>query len=191
MGDQENRGFRIKQYKPKSMMDPKQAEESWKIIESAIQEIYDQNAAKLCFEELYRNAYNMVLHNFGDKLYSGLVAIMSARLETVGKTIEDAQGGSFLDELNREWIEHVKSMKMIRDILMYMDRSYIPSTHKALVYDLGLNLWRDKVVRSVNIQPSFVVTLLYLIERERNGEVIDRGLVRNVIKMFIDLGLHV
>ncbi|GAB2213475.1 hypothetical protein Drorol1_Dr00021520 [Drosera rotundifolia] len=86
MGDQENRGFRIKQYKPRSMMDPKQAEESGKIIESVIQKIYDQNAAKLCFEELYRNAYNMVLHNFGDKLYLGLEAIMSARLKTVAKT---------------------------------------------------------------------------------------------------------
>ncbi|CAN1321589.1 CUL3A [Linum perenne] len=77
---------------------------------------------------------------------------------------------------------------MIRDILMYMDRTYIPSTHKTPVHELGLNLWRDNIVHSSKIQARLLTTLLELVHRERTGEVIDRGLMRNIIKMLMDLG---
>jgi cullin 3 len=58
----------------------------------------------LSFEELYRNAYNMVLHKFGEKLYSGLVTTMTGLLREMAKTIEAAQGSLFLEGLNR-WVE--------------------------------------------------------------------------------------
>ncbi|MED6187974.1 Cullin-3A, variant 2 [Stylosanthes scabra] len=71
---------------------------------------------------LRKNAYNMVLHKFGEKLYSGLVATMTGHLKEIAKSVEAAQGGSFLEE------DYNKALRMIRDILMYMDRTYIPST---------------------------------------------------------------
>ncbi|KAK9144057.1 hypothetical protein Sjap_003960 [Stephania japonica] len=74
-----------------------------------------------------RNAYNMVLHKFGEKLYSGLVTTMTMHLREISKSIEDAQGGSFIEELNRKWADHNKALQMIWDILMYMDRTFIPS----------------------------------------------------------------
>lgn len=130
----------------------------------------------------------MVLHKFGEKLYSGLVSTMTLHLKEISKSIEAAQGGSFLEELNRKWNDHNKALQMIRDILMYMDRTYIPSTHKTPVHELGLNLWRDNIVRSNKIQTRLLNTLLELVHRERTGEVINRGLMRNIIKMLMDLG---
>lgn len=53
--------------------DPNYAQNTWKLLKGAILEIHRQNASGLSFEELYRNAYNMVLHKYGDLLYSGLV----------------------------------------------------------------------------------------------------------------------
>ena len=138
-----------------------------------------------------RNAYNMVLHKFGEKLYSGLVSTMTHHLEVISKSIEAAQGGLFLEELNRKWAEHNKALQMIRDILMYMDRTFIPSTHKTPVHELGLNLWRDNIIHSAKIQTRLQDTLLDLVLRERTGEVINRGLMRNVIKMLMDLGSSV
>jgi len=133
----------------------------------------------------------MVLHKYGEKLYSGLVTTMSAHLRDISKSIEAAQGGSFLEELNTQWTDHNKALQMIRDILMYMDRTFVPSTHKTPVYELGLNLWRDYVIRSISIQRRLLNTLLELILRERTGDVINRGLMRNVIKMLMDLGSSV
>ena len=130
----------------------------------------------------------MVLHKFGEKLYSGLVTTMTTHLREISKSIEAAQGGLFLEELNRKWNDHNKALQMIRDILMYMDRTYIPSAQKTPVYELGLNLWRDNIVHSSKIQTRLRTTLLELILRERSGEVINRGLMRNITKMLTDLG---
>ena len=133
----------------------------------------------------------MVLHKFGEKLYSGLVSTMTSHLKDISKFIEAAQGGLFLEELNRKWADHNKALQMIRDILMYMDRTFIPSTHKTPVHELGLNLWRDNIIHSSKIQTRLLNTLLELVLRERNGEVINRGLMRNIIKMLMDLGSSV
>jgi cullin 3 len=102
----------------------------------------------LSFEELYRNAYNMVLHKYGEKLYSGLVTTMTGLLREIAKTIEAAQGSLFLEGLNRKWVDHNKTLQMIRDILMYMDRTYVTNSNKTPVHELGLNLWRDHIVRA-------------------------------------------
>ncbi|GAB2297208.1 hypothetical protein Dimus_031321 [Dionaea muscipula] len=188
MSNQKKRNFQIEAFKHRVVVDPKYADKTWKILEHAIHEIYNHNASGLSFEELYRNAYNMVLHKFGEKLYSGLVTTMTAHLKELSKSIEAAQGGSFLERLNRKWADHNKALQMIRDILMYMDRTFVPNTHKTPVHDLGLNLWRDNVIHSVNIQTRLLNMLLDLIHRERSGEVINRGLMRNIIKMLMDLG---
>ncbi|KAL0364026.1 UNVERIFIED_CONTAM: Cullin-3A [Sesamum angustifolium] len=182
------RNFQIEAFKHKVVVDPKYADKTWRILEHAIHEIYNHNASGLSFEELYRNAYNMVLHKFGEKLYSGLVSTMTFHLHTMSKSIEAAHGASFLEELNTKWNDHTKALQMIRDILMYMDRTFIPSTHKTAVHELGLNLWRDNVIHSSKIQPRLLNTLLDLILRERTGEVINRGLMRNIFKMLMDLG---
>nr|KYP65883.1 Cullin-3 [Cajanus cajan] len=64
----------------------------------------------------------MVFHKFGEKLYSGL----TAHLKEIARSIEATLEGSFLEEMNRKWSDHNKASDMIRDIMMYMDRTYIP-----------------------------------------------------------------
>ncbi|CAJ2665650.1 cullin-3A-like [Trifolium pratense] len=185
------RSIVIEPYRHRVALDPNYAEKTWKILEHAIHEIYNHNSSQLSFEELYRNAYNMVLQKFGEKLYSGLVTTMTSHLRQISQSIESAQGEIFLEELNRKWVEHNKALLMIRDILMYMDRTFVPSSRKTPVHELGLNLWRDVVIHSNKTQSRLLDTLIDLVLKERNGEVINRGLMRNLIKMLMDLGLSV
>ncbi|KHN13229.1 Cullin-3A [Glycine soja] len=191
MSTQKKRPYHIEAFKHRAVGDPKYAEKTWKVLEHAIHEIYNHNASGLSFEELYRNAYNMVLQKFGEKLYTGLVTTMTSHLKEISQSIESSQGEIFLEEINRKWVDHNKALQMIRDILMYMDRTFIPSNHKTPVHELGLNLWRDVVIHSSKTQARLLDTLLELVLRERNGEVINRGLMRNIIKMLMDLGLPV
>ncbi|KAG0492185.1 hypothetical protein HPP92_005583 [Vanilla planifolia] len=188
MSSQKKRNFKIEAFKHRVEVDPKYAEKTWKILEHAIHEIYNHNASGLSFEELYRNAYNMVLHKYGEKLYAGLVTTMTWHLREMSKSIEAAPGDLFLEELNRKWADHNKALQMIRDILMYMDRTFVPTSHKTPVHELGLNLWRDNIIHYSKIQTRLVSTLLELILKERTGEVINRGLMRNISKMLMDLG---
>lgn len=188
MNNHPRKPFRIEPFRHRVEMDPKYAEKTWKILEHAIHEIYNHNASGLSFEELYRNAYNMVLHKYGEKLYSGLVTTMTGHLREIAKTVEAAQGSLFLEGLNRKWVDHNKALQMIRDILMYMDRTYVTNSNKTPVHELGLNLWRDHIVRAAKIKDRLLNTLLELVRCERTGEVINRGLMRNIIKMLTELG---
>ena len=138
-----------------------------------------------------RTAYNMVLQKHGGKLYDKLTENLKAHLKEMGRSVEAAQGGLFLEDLQRRWADHIKSSEMIRDILMYMDRTFIPTSKKTSVFELGLELWRDIVVRSPKIRGRLLDTLLELIHRERMGEIINRGLMRNTTKMLMELGSSV
>ncbi|KAG8066446.1 hypothetical protein GUJ93_ZPchr0004g40219 [Zizania palustris] len=188
MSSQKKRATKVEPLKHRTDVDPKFFDKSWKKLDDAIREIYNHNASGLSFEELYRTAYNLVLHKHGMKLYDKLVEKLKGHLEEMCRSLEDAQGCLFLEELQIRWDDHNKALQMIRDILMYMDRTFITTLKKTPVFDLGLELWRDIVVRSPKIHGRLLDTLLELINRERMGDVINRGLMRNSTKMLMDLG---
>lgn len=62
-------------------MDEKYVESIWLLLKNAIQEIQKKNNSGLSFEELYRNAYTMVLHKYGERLYTGLKEVVTQHLE--------------------------------------------------------------------------------------------------------------
>lgn len=62
-------------------MDEKYVESIWNLLRNAIQEIQKKNNSGLSFEELYRNAYTMVLHKHGERLYTGLKEVVTTHLE--------------------------------------------------------------------------------------------------------------
>ena len=52
---------------------------SWEKLQDAIQQIFNENAGELSFEELYRTGYNMVLHKHGDMLYQNVETVLKER----------------------------------------------------------------------------------------------------------------
>ena len=63
-------------------MDERYVENIWSLLKNAIQEIQKKNNSGLSFEELYRNAYTMVLHKHGERLYTGLKEVVTNHLES-------------------------------------------------------------------------------------------------------------
>ena len=183
--------FVIAPFRHNSQMNEEFATQTWETLHRAIHEINKQNASALSFEELYRNAYNMVLHKFGDKLYNGLVETISAHLRTVAEEVQRATDEQFLQRLKDKWDDHRLSSIMIRDILMYMDRTYVVAQKKVPVYERGLLIFRDEVCRCPRIKDRLLGMLLELIGRERTGEMIPRGLIKTATGMLNDLNREV
>lgn len=164
-----NNKFTIKpfQYRPPSSghstsMDQTSAMAAFSSLSTAIDEIHSRNASLLSFEELYRNAYNLVLHKHGGLLYDGVadrlgwhleksaesLVSMAAGLDTTSSSSEENEINAsiaFLSALSSTWKEHRITMVMVRDIFMYMDRTYVPQNRRRPVYDLGLYLFRRVV----------------------------------------------
>ena len=168
------RKFTIKPFRSYTQMDTTSASQTFSSLADAMDEIHNRNASTLSFEELYRNAYNLVLHKHGGLLYDGVQDRLTVHLRESGgmlvriareqdieggigiggrANIMGARGGSaasdqqykLLQELCTIWKEHRITMVMVRDIFMYMDRTYVPQHRKRPVYDLGLWLFRRVV----------------------------------------------
>lgn len=176
---------------PQMTMDEKFVESIWALLKSAIQEIQRKNNSGLSFEELYRNAYTMVLHKHGERLYQGLKEVVAHHLDTkVRADVESSLHNNFLQTLNQAWCDHQTSMVMTRDILMYMDRVYVQQNDVENVYNLGLIIFRDSVVRYTRIRDHLKATLLGMVMRERKGEVVDHMAIKNTCQMLMVLGIN-
>jgi cullin 3 len=170
-------------------MDRATALQTWDALANAIDEIYNRNASQLSFEELYRNAYNLVLHKFGMLLYDGVTENISGHLLETVQRLADVPDSTLLEEMAATWSEHQITMVMIRDILMYMDRTYVQAQRRRPVYELGLHLFRVTIWEHPRIQTRVTELLLSNIASERAGMVTDdRSLLKCNIGMLLELG---
>lgn len=163
-----------------------QATAIWQMLRKAIEEIQNGNASKLRFEELYRNSYTLVLHKHGDMLYAGVTKSVTSKLEGIAAAVRNAGPDSLLETIVSQWDLHKLTMGMIRDILMYMDKTYCKQQKKRPVYDMGVLLFRDHVVRSGGVNQRLKKILLENVHKERTGEVIDKSLMKNCLSMLVD-----
>lgn len=62
------------------IMEERNADYIWELLKNAFQMIQRKNNSDLSFEELYRNAYTMVLCKRGEKLYAGLTEVITEHL---------------------------------------------------------------------------------------------------------------
>lgn len=174
-----------------SHLDEGLSQRIWTTLKSAIKEIQRKNNGGLSFEELYRSAYNLVLHKKGDTLYEGVREVIREHLEgEIRVEVLNALNNQFLQVLNQVWSDHQTSMTMIRDILMYMDRIYVQQCNVDNVYNVGLNLFRDHVINHPNIRDHLRTTLLSQVTLERSGECIEASRIKNVCQMLVQLGVE-
>jgi cullin 3 len=147
-------------------MDRKEAQEVWEVLGRAMDEIYNRNASQLSFEELYRNAYNLVLHKYGAFLYERVTENMTRHLSETVEQLQETQG-CLLQAMSDAWKDHQMTSSMIRDILMYLDRTFVTQQHRRPVYELGLHLFRVTVWEHPAVCKEVTELILATIHQER------------------------
>ncbi|KAG5929954.1 hypothetical protein E4U60_007212 [Claviceps pazoutovae] len=104
-------------------------------------------------------------------------------------------GEKFLKGLRDTWEDHNMSMNMTADILMYLDRGYTQQEpNRVPIFATTIALFRDHILRScLNANSSSLVidmlisVMLDQIDMEREGDVIDRNLIRSCSRMLNSL----
>lgn len=193
MADTRGKKFTIKSFRTHSPMDPTAARSVWSQLAGAVDEIHNRNASLLSFEELYRNAYNLVLHRHGSLLYDGVCDKITQHLTFVAEKVHSAEEGFLLQALQIEWEHHRTTMMMVRDILMYMDRTYVVQSKRRPVYNLGLHLFQTVVWEYKDVKDRCVRSVLDMIAAERNATSVENlhqhdGLLKSVLGMLLELG---
>ncbi|KAF9581254.1 Cullin-3 [Lunasporangiospora selenospora] len=173
---------------------------NWNTIANAITAIHEKRANTLSYEEVYRCGYNMVVHKQGSRLYSNVRDFISEQLESdAEKNIvpvlslvdtSPSEGAQVLKAIQKMWQHHTTCMLMISTILVHMDRNYVQQIiGLPVTFDLGLDLFRDTVIRSPKypIQAHLQMVLLNQITMERKGDVIDRSAVKSCTEMLLEI----
>ncbi|VDL94555.1 unnamed protein product [Schistocephalus solidus] len=179
--------MRIKAF-PTSM-DERHINQTWEQLKRAMLEIQKKNNSGLSFEELYRNAYTLVLQKKGDLLYTGTERVVQEHMLRIREAVIEHLNNQFLSFLNTSWKDHQTAMTMIRDILMYMDRIYVPRERLDNVYKMGMTFFCQYVLRYPIIRENLQKTLLDMVKRERLGDAISRPQIRDACQMFVQLGV--
>lgn len=104
-------------------------------------------------------------------------------------------GEKFLEGLRDTWEDHNMSMNMTADILMYLDRGYIQQElHRVPIFSTTIALFRDNILRSCLNKNSesllvdiLIAVMLDQIDMEREGDIIDRTLIRSCSRMLSSL----
>ena len=144
----------IEPFRTTMQTDPGFAVKTWKVLETAIDEIFLRNSGHLSYEALYRSAYNMVLHKHGDLLYANVRDTVQKHLTVTAEGVAGKNDDEFLVVLNTKWRAHAVAMQMVRDILLYMDRTFVEARKQMPIYETGMILFQDTVARHENIKVS-------------------------------------
>ncbi|CUM67154.1 uncharacterized protein PRCAT00004846001 [Priceomyces carsonii] len=164
-------------------------EKAWLVLSNAINQIQSKNVSNLSYEQLYRKAYILVLRKFGARLYDNVASsitqhLLQRRTELL-KFSNDSE--EFMKQTIVEWEEHMQSMKFISDVLMYLNRVYVREHKKLLIYDLGIQLFKDNILKynDNEVGSKLIEMVIDEISRNRKGEFITTKIyITKIINMF-------
>jgi cullin 3 len=154
-------------------------------------------------EELYDRVTRFEEAWFAENVIPKIEGIGTATLRNLGdanaassSVNERRQAGEkFLKALRDTWEDHNMSMNMMADILMYLDRGYTQADPaRSSIFATTISLYRDHILRSPidEIPTKMVINVLISvmldqIDMEREGDIIDRALIRSCSRMLSSL----
>ncbi|KAI9701851.1 MAG: Cullin-3 [Candelina mexicana] len=111
-----------------------------------------------------------------------------------GTTVNEKRAGGerFLKGLKQAWEDHNLCMNMTTDVLMYMkDRVYCLDQRRPSIFKASMGLFRDHILGSkiaeeadnTTISTMLTTVILDQIRMERDGDIIDKNLIRSCIYM--------
>ncbi|GAP92011.1 putative cullin 3 [Rosellinia necatrix] len=136
---------------------------------------------------------------FAEKVMPQILALITKNLVSItldgtpGTSVVErrALGEKFLKGVRTSWEDHSRAMNMVADILMYMDRGVGHDHLRPSIYTVTIGLFRDHILRrnleaigsSHAVFDILNATVIDQIDMEREGDVIDKALLRSCTSM--------
>ncbi|KFP80278.1 Cullin-4B [Acanthisitta chloris] len=201
----------IKNFKDKPKLPENYTDETWQKLKEAVEAIQNSTSIKYNLEELYQAVENLCSYKISANLYKQLRQIcedhIKAQIHQFREypfftlpinhdflndfLMDSLDSVLFLKKIDKCWQDHCRQMIMIRSIFLFLDRTYVlQNSMLPSIWDMGLELFRTHIISDQKVQNKTIDGILLLIERERNGEAIDRSLLRSLLSMLSDLQIY-
>ncbi|KAJ6703705.1 CULLIN [Salix viminalis] len=173
-------------------------EEGWEYMQNGITKlkgILDGSLEQFSSEEymmLYTTIYNMCTqkppNDYSQQLYDKYREAFQVYINsTVLPSIREKHDEFMLRELVKRWVNHKIMVRWLSRFFNYLDRYFIARRSLPPLNEVGLSCFRDLVYQEVHSQAKDAV--LDVIGKERDGEQIDRALLKNVLDIYVEIGM--
>jgi cullin 1 len=180
-------------------------EEKWDYINQGLQKLFEfvGSDMKTLFDnteysKLYTAVYDLCTSKVDTgKLTAGATEILYERyakainkylLDVIVPSLKQKQGDNLLMEGVKRWRDHNLVVRWMQKLFTYLDRYYTKHNNRDSLRDVGLKCFLDHVYGSVKKDMS--TALLSKILAERNGDIIDKAVMKDGVQLFIDMGLN-
>uniref|UniRef100_A0A668VZM2 Cullin-4B n=1 Tax=Oreochromis aureus TaxID=47969 RepID=A0A668VZM2_OREAU len=197
----------IKNFREKPKLPENYTQETWQKLKEAVEAIQNSTSIKYNLEELYQVSGQTPLFSplrLHKLISSENILSRSRSLNRIEKVLlfcvhcclnfvltDALDSVLFLKKIDKCWQDHCRQMIMIRSIFLFLDRTYVlQNSMLPSIWDMGLELFRFYIISDLKVQSKTIDGILLLIERERNGEAIDRSLLRSLLSMLSDLQIY-
>eukprot|EP00253_Pinus_taeda_P000544 PITA_00544 len=141
---------------------------------------------------LYTTIYNMCTQkppqDYSQQLYDRYRESFEEYITSmVLSALREKHDEFMLRELVKRWGNHKIMVRWLSRFFNYLDRYFIARRSLPALNEVGLMCFRDLVYQEIknNVRDAVIT----LIDREREGEQIDRALLKNVLGIFVEIGM--
>ena len=168
-------------------------EKTWSKLRSAVVAISSKTAIAISKEELYRAVEDLCLQKLSaplyDKLKSECNGLIKKKVDSL--VLPSVEYSAFLDVVDSVWNDHCEQMSTIRNIFLYLDRSYAFQSNSAKpLWEMGVDLFRKSLDCNIELENKIIMAILAEIDADRQGLEVDRGRLRRILLMLSSMGLY-
>jgi len=154
-------------------------------LKSALSMILRSETSPLSFEEIYTNGYDLVIHRQGEKLYECVKSCIQEFLKAQKEVLDQFSSTRELAvRLSSNWDQFAESMRIVCDVLMYLDRNYLAQYKKPGLLSVGYRGFQDGLLTPTPILQRAVDFFIAEVNEYRRG-VGDLKLVSPLMSIFL------
>lgn len=127
-------------------------EDSWSILKNVFDKVFENDTQNISFEKTYRVVYEIVRFRQEAELYSQIREYLIKKFETLRiETFDRKQKQThdkweFLETLEKTWKDTNLHLERIRDLTLYLERSYCQRNRVPGIVETGLAIFSDCVL---------------------------------------------
>ncbi|XP_043710562.1 cullin-1 [Telopea speciosissima] len=176
-------------------------EQGWEImqkgitkLENILEGLTETPFSSEDYMNYYKTIYNMCIqkppHDYTQLLYDKYRESFQEYITVkVLPSLREKHGEFMLRELLKRWSNHKVMVRWLSRFFHFLDRYFIPKRKLPALNEVGLTCFRDLVYKEINGKVRDAVISLCQIDQEREGEQIDRALLKSVLDIFVEIGM--
>lgn len=155
-------------------------------IELAISMIYNLSGL-ISYQEIYKCGFDLVHANKGQEVYTLITNLINKHISSL--CILSTMDLSLLETVHNLWITHRESLSFIKNLMLYVENTFIKEKSLQSFYDFGTILFKEKIYMDSGLGERLSGLLIDEAMKDKNGVVLDKNVVKSVIDMLIQMGL--